>query len=147
MRVDDAMRPLTQCRKARPQETVRSVFSQPLPSRRTGAVMIIDTDGLLAGIFTDRDLARLFERRNDAALDAPIHDVMTSRPTTVMAGTRLRDALVVLESRRLSELPVVDAGGRPVGLLDIVDLVGLVPPEGVALPATEPKPLPGSAAA
>jgi arabinose-5-phosphate isomerase len=147
MRVDDAMRPLTQCRKARPQETVRSVFSQPLPSRRTGAVMIIDTDGLLAGIFTDSDLARLFERRNDAALDAPIHDVMTSRPTTVMAGTKLRDAVSVLESRRLSELPVVDAEGRPVGLLDIVDLVGLVPPEAVPLPATESKPSPGSAAA
>ena len=147
MRVDDAMRPLAQCRTACPEETVRTVFSQPLPSRRTGAVMILDAAGMLAGIFTDSDLARLFERRNDAALDAPIHGVMTSRPTTVMVGTRLRDAVAVLESRRLSELPVVDADGRPVGLLDIVDLVGLVPPVPAAVPAGESSQLPGSAAA
>jgi arabinose-5-phosphate isomerase len=128
MRVDEAMRPLAQCRTASPDATVREVFSRPLPARRTGAVMIVDAAGGLAGIFTDSDLARLFERRADAALDGPIAAVMTSRPTTVVTGTRLRDALAVLETRRLSELPVVDAAGRPVGLLDIVDVVGLAPP-------------------
>jgi arabinose-5-phosphate isomerase len=147
MRVDDAMRPLAQCRTARPDETVRNVFSQPLPSRRTGAVMIIDDAGMLAGIFTDSDLARLFEHRNDAAIDGPIHGVMTSRPTTVTAGLRLRDAVAVLESRRLSELPVVDADGRPLGLLDIVDLVGFVPSEPAAAIGGDTVPLTGSAAA
>jgi arabinose-5-phosphate isomerase len=58
---------------------------------------------------------------------------MTARPTTIPAGTRLRDAVAILEARRLSELPVVDRAGRPVGLLDIVDLVGLVPPEALAV--------------
>jgi arabinose-5-phosphate isomerase len=77
--------------------------------------MILDAAGALAGIFTDSDLARLFEARYDASLDEPIGRVMTSRPTTVVTGTRLRDALAVLETRRLSELPVVDAAGRPVG--------------------------------
>ena len=151
MRVDDAMRPLSHCRTARPEETVRTVFSQPLPSRRTGAVMILDDAGMLAGIFTDSDLARLFERRNDAAIDGAIRGVMTSRPTTVATGTRLRDAVAVLESRRLSELPVVDANGRPVGLLDIVDLVGLVPAEPAAVitgdTTGDAVPLPGTAAA
>ena len=151
MRVDDAMRPLSQCRTARPEETVRTVFSQPLPSRRTGAVMILDDVGMLAGIFTDSDLARLFERRNDAAIDGPIRGVMTSLPTTVTAGTRLRDAVAVLESRRLSELPVVDADGRPLGLLDIVDLVGIVPAEPAAVMTGDTTgdtvPLPGTAAA
>jgi len=147
MRVDEAMRPLVQCRTARPEDTVRNVFSQPLPSRRTGAVMIIDEAGMLAGIFTDSDLARLFEHRNDAAIDGAISGVMTSRPTTVAAGMRLRDAVAVLESRRLSELPVVDADGRPLGLLDIVDLVGLMPAEPVAVTSGHAVPLPGTAAA
>jgi arabinose-5-phosphate isomerase len=89
---------------------------------------------MLAGIFTDSDLARLFEQRNDAALDGPIGRVMTARPTTVPAGTRLGDAVAILESRRLSELPVLAADGRPCGLLDIVDLVGLVPRESAATP-------------
>jgi arabinose-5-phosphate isomerase len=147
MRVDDAMRPLSQCRTARPEETVRTVFSQPLPSRRTGAVMIIDDAGMLAGIFTDSDLARLFERRNDVAIDGPIRGVMTSLPTAVTAGARLRDAVAVLESRRLSELPVVDADGRPVGLLDIVDLVGLTPAEPGSATGSDTVPLPGATAA
>jgi len=138
MRVDDAMRPVAECRTAVPGETVRAVFSRPLPARRTGAVMIVDAAGGLAGIFTDSDLARLFERRNDAALDGPIEQVMTGRPTTVAAGTRLRDAVVLLDARRLSELPVIDDHGRPVGLLDIVDLVGLVPPSATVIAPADP---------
>ena len=144
MRVEEAMRPLAHCRTARPSETVRTVFSQPLPARRTGAVMIVDDEGRLAGLFTDSDLARLFERRLDAALDGPIAAVMTTRPTTVVAGTRLRDAVAILETRRLSELPVTDDDGRHVGLVDIVDLVGVVP---AAAPATADDLRPGSAAA
>ena len=96
--------------------------------------MILDHDGTLAGIFTDSDLARLFERRNDTAIDGPIGEVMTVRPTTIRVGTRLRDAVELLEARRLSELPVIEASGRPVGLLDVVDLVGMVPPELLDLP-------------
>jgi arabinose-5-phosphate isomerase len=129
MRVEEAMRPLSQCRTARPEESVRVVFSRALPMRRTGAVMVIDETGMLGGIFTDSDLARLFERRNDAAIDGPIGSVMTRRPTTVAVGSRLSDALAILETRRISELPVLAVDGRPAGLLDIVDLVGLVPAE------------------
>jgi arabinose-5-phosphate isomerase len=134
MLVEDVMRPLADCRIASPTDTVREVFARPLPARRTGAVMILDDTGTLAGIFTDSDLARLFERRHDAALDAPIGGVMTSHPTTLPVGTRLRDAVSILESRRLSELPILGHDGRLVGLVDIVDLVGLVPPELLAAP-------------
>ena len=129
LHVDDVMRPLSQCRTARVADTVRDVFARPLPARRTGAVMILDEAGVLAGIFTDSDLARLFERRIDTALDEPIGRVMTASPTTVRAGTRLRDAVALIETRRLSELPVIQETGRVVGLLDIVDLVGMLPPE------------------
>lgn len=129
MRVEEAMRPLAQCRTAAAAEHVRSVFSRPLPTRRTGAVMVLDAAGLLVGLFTDSDLARLFERRADAAIDGPIGDVMTRRPTTVTVGTRLSDALAVMETRRISELPVLGADGRVAGLLDIVDLVGITPAE------------------
>lgn len=132
MRVEEVMRPLDECRVAAVTDSVRSIFARPLPLRRTGAVMLLDASGGLAGIFTDSDLARLFERRLDAALDAPIGDVMTRQPATVPLGTRLRDAIAILEARRVSELPVVTAERRPAGLLDLVDLVGLVSPEAVA---------------
>jgi arabinose-5-phosphate isomerase len=140
MLVEDAMRPLAECRLARAEETVRAVFARPLPARRSGAVLVIAADDRLAGIFTDSDLARLFERRHDELLDAPIGQVMTGRPATVPAGTRLRDAVAILEARRLSELPVVAADGRIVGLLDIVDLVGLVPHETLTRPQPADRP-------
>ena len=134
MLVEDAMRPVDECRLATPEETVRAVFARPLPARRTGAVMIVTEGDRLEGIFTDSDLARLFEHRHDDLLDAAIKTVMTARPATVPVGTRLRDAVAILETRRLSELPVTDGAGKVVGLLDIVDLVGLVPDEAIQRP-------------
>ena len=44
-------------------------------------------------------------------------------------GTRVIDAVDILSRRKISELPVVDADGKPAGLLDITDLIGLVPAE------------------
>ena len=72
---------------------------------------------------------RFSEDGHLVALDEPIGRVMTASPTSVRAGTRLRDAVALIETRRLSELPVIQETGRVVGLLDIVDLVGMLPPE------------------
>ena len=91
--------------------------------------MLVDRDDRLTGLFTDSDLARLFEQRRDAALDRPIREVMTGNPITVEVGMRVADAVEILHRRKISELPVVDAQGRPVGLIDITDLIGLVPKE------------------
>ena len=103
-----------------------------MPTRRTGAIMIVDHAGCLRGIFTDSDLARLFESRRDGLLDGPIRSVMTSHPTNVPQGSMMNDAVAIMAERRISELPVVDAAGKPVGLLDITDIVALYP-EGLAV--------------
>ena len=124
LKVEEKMRPVECCRLARPEDTVRQVFARPLPSRRSGAVMIVSTEGHLVGIFTDSDLARLFGNHQDDALDRPIGEVMTGEPISVLEGTRLEDAVSLLDTRRISELPVVNERGCPSGLIDIVDLAG-----------------------
>ena len=124
LKVEEKMRSVECCRLARPEDTVRQVFARPLPSRRTGAVMIVSTEGHLVGIFTDSDLARLFGNHQDDALDRPIGEVMTGEPISVLEGTRLEDAVSLLDTRRISELPVVNERGCPSGLIDIVDLAG-----------------------
>ena len=127
-KVDQHMRPLAECRVAVCSQSVRQVFTERRsPGRRTGAIMIVDPDGILRGIFTDSDLARLFESRRDDALDGSIRQVMTRQPTTVPAGSMMTDAVEIMAERKISELPVVDAAGRPVGLIDITDFVALVP--------------------
>src|SRR5205814_10580032 len=106
--------------------TIWTVFARSRSvGRRTGAVMLTNADGRLCGLFTDSDLARLFERRGDAAIDRPIREVMTAGPITVPVGPRVAEGLEILRRYKISELPVIDADGRPVGLLDITDLIGL----------------------
>ncbi len=130
LKVEEVMRTGDDLRLAPCEEAVRTVFARAgRRGRRTGAVMLTDAGGRLCGLFTDSDLARLFEQRRDAALDRPIREVMTADPVTVPQGTRVIDAVEILRLRKISELLVVDAQGRPVGLLDITDVLGLFPAE------------------
>ncbi len=127
--VADHMRQGDELRVAPETDTVRAVFARVRHSgRRTGAIMLVDATGRLAGLFPDSALARLFENRQDGALDAPIAGVMTRTPVVVAPDARVSVALDVLRARKFSELPVVDADGRPVGMLDITDVIGLDPP-------------------
>ncbi len=132
-KVDDFMRPLAECRLAAVSQSVRQVFvKRSLRGRRTGAIMLVDAQGKLAGIFTDSDLARLFEGNRDAAIDRPICEVMTSRPCTVPQGAMMLDAVAVMAERKISELPVIDAEGKPQGMIDITDVVGLFPEAAIS---------------
>ena len=88
--------------------------------------MLTDDDGKLNGLFTDSDLARLFEQHNGRRLRSPDPRGDDAWPLMVPVGTRLTDAVDVLRNRKISELPVVDGLGKPVGLIDITDLIGLV---------------------
>jgi len=127
-KVDHHLRALAQCRVAPEEKTIRQTFVDlSVPGRRTGAIMLVDGEGKLSGIFTDSDLARLFEHRREHALDRPIREVMTTRPVTVRMGTKMIDAVAAMGQRKISELPVVDAEGRPVGLIDVTDVVGMFP--------------------
>ena len=130
--VDDMMRPLNECRVASQTQRVREVFvAASRPGRRSGAIMLQDDQGRLAGIFTDSDLARLLEHRQDSVLDESIGSVMTATPTSVPLGTPLPSAVDLLAEKKISELPVVDHEGRPAGMLDITDVVALLPHEPV----------------
>jgi arabinose-5-phosphate isomerase len=135
--VEAYMRSGTELRIAAASETVRAVFARAKqPGRRTGAVMLTDPDGTLAGIFTDSDLARLFEKNADGAFDRPIEGVMTRRPLTVSVGDKMGTAIDLMRAKKISELPVVDGDGKPVGMLDVTDLIGVDLPDDPAPPPT-----------
>jgi arabinose-5-phosphate isomerase len=129
--VESVMRRGPELRIAAASATVRQVFAQVRHAgRRTGAVMLVDAHWRLAGLFTDSDLARLFEANSDGAFDRPVSEVMTRAPVTLSATARLGEALDLLKQRKFSEVPVIDGDGKPVGLLDITDLIGLTPDAG-----------------
>jgi arabinose-5-phosphate isomerase len=138
--VESIMRRGHELRIARASTTIRNVFAQThLEGRRTGAIILVNEDGRLAGLFTDSDLARIFERRDDAALDRPIGEVMTLHPITIAPTSRVTDAIELLGRKKISELPVVDGEGRPLGLLDVTDLLEVVPGEQTSLNDNAPR--------
>ncbi len=140
-KVEDVMRPLVECRVSNQSHSIREVFVMASrPGRRTGAIMLTDDEGRLTGIFTDSDLAKLLETKRDDALDAAISSLMTKNPATVAEGTRMRRAVEILGERKISELPVVNDQGKPVGSIDITDVVTFDSPALAnlhALPASE----------
>ena len=126
--VEVYMRRGAELRLALADNTVRQVFAKVRHrGRRTGAVMLVDEAGKLSGLFTDSDLARLFENHADGAFDQPIAGVMTANPITLLRTARMGEAMELLRTRKISELPIIDEEGRPVGLLDITDLIGVDP--------------------
>jgi arabinose-5-phosphate isomerase len=122
--VGEIMRTGAQFRIAEEIKSIRNVFAESSrPGRRTGAVILIDAAGRLSGLFTDSDLARLLERRQDGLLDQPIAESMTRHPLTTRPDALLTEAVEILSHNRISELPVVDGDGRPLGILDVTDVV------------------------
>jgi arabinose-5-phosphate isomerase len=124
--VEDVMRPLSECRIGRVETSIRQTLVEASrPGRRSGAVMILDQQHLLRGIFTDSDLARILEQRCEAELDQPVSTRMTTQFSAIRVGAKLTDAIEMMTRRKISELPVIDNLDHPVGMLDITDLLGL----------------------
>lgn len=121
--VDDVMRGLHECRISRDSLAVRDAISGTSPERRSGAVMLVNADQKLSGIFTDSDLVKLLQRRQENSLDRPIGEVMTRTPICVSAGRPLGEAVTLISQKHISELPVVGDDGRPLGMIDITDLI------------------------
>ena len=89
---------------------------------RAGSATVVDAKGRLKGIFTDGDLRRHLEI--DADLPRrKIKEVMTKNPTVIHKDMLAAEAMRILQEKKIDEVPVVDKNRRPVGLLDVQDLL------------------------
>jgi arabinose-5-phosphate isomerase len=91
-----------------------------------GAVNVIDSDSRLVGIVTDGDLRRTIEKTPPEELSGLMASaMMTASPITTTSETLAYDALRLMEERssQIAVLPVVDRGGKAVGLLRLHDIV------------------------
>ena len=89
---------------------------------RAGSATVVDARGHLTGIFTDGDLRRHL-KRGEKILARRVGELMTRHPITVSPDRRAVEALQILRAKKIDEIPVVDSKRRPVGLLDIQDLL------------------------
>ncbi|MFH0738525.1 MAG: KpsF/GutQ family sugar-phosphate isomerase [Candidatus Omnitrophota bacterium] len=121
LRVEDIMRKGPANPIVSEEKKVKDVLLK-ITQARAGSATVVDKKGRLKGIFTDGDLRR--HLGVDAALPGrKIKDVMTKNPITVDPEMLAAEAMRILEQKKIDEIPVVDKNKRPLGLLDVQDLL------------------------
>ena len=126
LKVEEIMRKGSANPVVHEDDLVRDVLFN-ITSARAGAASVIDKKGRLKGIFTDGDLRRHLEQDTQLVLKK-VKDVMTKNPITISKERLASEALRILKEKHIDELPVVDNKNRPIGMLDVQDLLkaGLV---------------------
>ena len=89
-----------------------------------GAVSVIDNEGNLEGIFTDGDLRRQLRDNGQDILHEEIAKHMTVNPISIDSKAMLKEASALIEESQVDNIVVVQ-DGKPVGMLDVQDLIKL----------------------
>ncbi|MCK5579471.1 MAG: KpsF/GutQ family sugar-phosphate isomerase [Planctomycetes bacterium] len=102
-------------------KTVQAAL-RAITKSRAGAISVVNKQKKLTGIFTDGDLRR-HVGSDPRCLQVSIKKIMTRRPITVGPEKLAAEALQILRDKKIDEIPVVDKKGRPIGMLDVQDLL------------------------
>jgi len=130
LRVSDVMRAGDALAVVRENDSVMDAMFA-ITNANAGAASVVNDAGRLSGLVTDGDIRRLL-LRDEGALKRPVSDAMSRDPLTISPDDLAAEGLHVFESRttavqgakrRVGDLPVVDADGRPIGMLMLKDLL------------------------
>ena len=104
-------------------DTIEQMLKKTSDVKRHGAVMIVDKAGKLTGIVTDADLRRLIAEKGKSTFALKVGDIMTRECKRIRADALASEATAIFHKYRIDELPVIDADGKPVGLIDVQDIL------------------------
>jgi len=123
LKVSDVMRKDDGFAKVAPDATVLESL-MAMTKAKSGCAVVAGGDGMLQGVFTDGDFRRLVSSSGDQSsiLSAPVSQYMTASPRSITVSAYAAEIVKVFEEMRIDDLPVVDASGRVIGLVDIQDL-------------------------
>jgi acetoin utilization protein AcuB len=100
-------------------------------------LMVVEDDGTLYGVVSDRDLLRALSpfigstvesARDLATLDKAVHQIMSRKPVTLTPQATVAEAIGVFLAHPVSCIPIVDAQSRPVGIVSWRDLLKALAP-------------------
>ncbi len=120
LHVTDVMRAGADVPKISDSATLREAILE-MTRGRIGMTAVLDSAGQIRGIFTDGDLRRALERITDLGA-ARVAEAMSPGPRTIRPEALAVEAVEIMESQKVNQLLVVDAGGRLVGALNMHDL-------------------------
>ena len=110
---------------ARMDDTIKQMLAETQGLKRRGAVMVVDENEQLAGIITDADLRRAMTNDPKGLLKSRTSEIMTADCKRVSEDTLAAEAMAIFHKFRIDELPVVNSGNKPVGLIDVQDIVAI----------------------
>lgn len=93
-----------------------------LKERRIGAVLVLEDDGTIDGVLSERDIVRGLASDGTAVLKLEARTLMTRDVITCTSAQDLRGAMEIMTKNRIRHLPIVD-DGKLIGLISIGDLV------------------------
>ncbi len=111
-------------RQANPTVTPESTVAQAsieMTRSDLGIVSVVDDNGKLVGVFTDGDLRRAVQ--HDNLIHEKIQDLMGTNPRSVNEETLLQEAINIMHETKVDNLVVVDQVNRPIGIIDVQDLL------------------------
>ena len=105
----------------KPGESVAAA-AETLHRRRIGAALVLDEDGAVAGVISERDIVRGLATRGGVVLGMKVSELMTSEVQTCEPGDAVDRIMAVMTDRRVRHLPVM-RNGQLVGVISIGDVV------------------------
>ena len=106
-----------------PDATVADAVTRMVDSRRAG-VVIVDANGRLIGIFTERDLLTRVVRQGRDLERTRLAEVMTAEPEALAPDDRICFAINRMHNAGYRTVPLVDPEHRPIGIVTVNDVVG-----------------------
>lgn len=93
-----------------------------LAARRIGAAIVIDEDGTVIGILSERDVLRAVAEGGGGALGRHVADYMTADPVTCMPASTVDEVMAIMTRGKFRHVPVIESG-RLAGVVSIGDMV------------------------
>src|ERR1035438_9024511 len=110
--------PATVSLEATVEDAIRTMLE-----KQVGAVAVIDEQGIVAGMFTERDVLAKFALSGRNAKTTPVRDLMSPMVEMATDETSAAEAFKVMLERHYRHLPVVDDRGRVLGILSIRNIL------------------------
>ena len=99
-------------------EVVETMYKEKI-----GSVLIVDENGRIAGIITERDIVYVASRGLFKKDDIKAESVMSKNVVTVSEESSIYEAIDKMRAHNIRHLPVIDSQGKPVGVISLRDLI------------------------
>lgn len=103
-----------------PQDSVFEALRR-MADHDVGAMMVLDDNGRLVGVFSERDYTRKIALMGKSSRETAVKEIMSANVITVAPQTDTRDCLALMSQKKIRHLPVMDAG-KVLGMISIRDI-------------------------